>query len=399
VPAGNGAKRSLPEEVAKLKTAEKAAILRIGKLELLERAPALRQFTAIQQQIAGLAGVDAMIKSGGDSAQNRAESARLENQMRDIDGQVQDLAKDKDKPAIQKKLIELELLRHGLVGEAKMLDDLMNYLQPAETESCLDNELSLVLADQDYPKGRWLINPKNLDFYPAAQRSSKVPPTILVTRVDGLTVAAAEAMITTGLTVEKTGLDGTLYLDARGLHDGPYAAFDVQLRAAAKWLKENSTMPVVLDDKPELFQAKDCPNAALYCGWYSVHHYQDSCQWVKGAVGYHVASWEMVSLHNPDEKGWVTNLLKAGFCGTLGPTNEPYLASFPNPAYFFPLLESGEFTQGEVWEVTAPMLSWRTGFVGDPLYNPFKARPRVKVEALKKDPILSRAFAILRAGA
>ena len=28
-----------------------------------------------------------------------------------------------------------------------------------------------------------------------------------------------------------------------------------------------------------------------------------------------------------------------------------------------------EFTQGEVWEVTNPMLSWRDGYVGDTLFR------------------------------
>jgi hypothetical protein len=116
-------------------------------------------------------------------------------------------------------------------------------------------------------------------------------------------------------------------------------------------------------------------------------------------VGYHVASFEMQTLHTPGETGWVVNLLNRGFCGTLGPTEEPFLAAFPRPQFFFPLLLSGEFTQGEVWQVTAPMLSWRVGYVGDPLYNPCKMRPRVKPEELKADPILRNAYAILRPAA
>ena len=154
----------------------------------------------------------------------------------------------------------------------------------------------------------------------------------------------------------------------------------------------------MLDDTPDFFEAKNCPDAALYCGWYSLHAYRDSCQWLPGAVGYHVASFEMQTLHDVKETGWVTNLLKRGFCGTLGATAEPYLTAFPKPSKFFPLLLSGEFTQGEVWEVTMPYTSWRMGYVGDPLYNPFHAKPRVKVETLRQDTVLRNAFAILRSG-
>ena len=42
-----------------------------------------------------------------------------------------------------------------------------------------------------------------------------------------------------------------------------------------------------------------------------------------------------------------------------------------------------------------PFASWRTAYVGDPLYNPFKVHPRVKVETLKSDAILRNAFEIL----
>jgi hypothetical protein len=161
-------------------------------------------------------------------------------------------------------------------------------------------------------------------------------------------------------------------------------------------MKANSTMEVFLDDRGEMIEAKDSPDAALYCGWYALRSYTDVCQWVPGGVGYHVASGEMITLHGKDERGWVVNMLKRGYCGTLGATAEPYLTSFPKPSLFFPLLLSGEFTQGEVWEVTAPMLSWRTGFVGDPLYNPFKANPQVKLEALREHPVLRNAFTLLR---
>jgi len=223
-----------------------------------------------------------------------------------------------------------------------------------------------------------------------------VPATLLVCRLDGSTVAKVEEMIDTGLKVEEKGLEGKMYLDARGLRGtDAYAIYDADLRRTAEWMKQHSTMETVLEDTGNLLAAKEAPQAAVYCGWYSLRNYQDSCQWVKGAVGYHVASFEMMALHDPKEMGWVVNLLNRGFCGTLGPTDEPYLQSFPKPSLFFPLLLSGEFTQGEVWEVTTPMLSWRQGYVGDPLYNPFKAKPRVKVEDLRNDPVLRKAFEIL----
>jgi hypothetical protein len=48
-----------------------------------------------------------------------------------------------------------------------------------------------------------------------------------------------------------------------------------------------------------------------------------------------------------------------------------------------------------VWQVTSPVVSWRVGYVGDPLYNPFKVKPRVKIEDLKQHTVLRNAFEVL----
>jgi uncharacterized protein (TIGR03790 family) len=350
----------------------------------------------VHQKVVGIGGLlmDMRVK-GKDAAAENAITA-METEYHEQELRLAELVKNRDVPRNRRELITLQARAHGLVGEARQLSDLIEFLQPSETESCLDNELALVLMPEDYPRGRWMNNPMSLENYPKARHMTNVPRTLMVCRVDGSSMEKAKEMIDRSLAIEKKGLDGKMYLDARGIQTGPYAIMDQEMRELAAWMKKNGDMEVVLDDRPELVQAKDCPDAALYCGWYSLQNYQETCQWVAGAVGYHVASSEMLSLHRVGEQGWVVNLLNRGFCGTLGPTAEPYLTSFPNPAHFFPLLMCGEFTQGEVWQVTAPMLSWRTGYVGDPLYNPFKARPRVKIEAVKEHPVMRNAFLMLR---
>ena len=404
-------KRTWIDEVKKLNPAATAAVARIEALKDSEKPAALGELARLQERVAGIHGLVSgfHVREGVPANDpSRQQIERLQAQLKEIDQTMKELIKDKNDPAARQKMVALQRTSHGLVGEARQIEETIAFLQPAETESCFDNELALVMAEQDYPRGRWVINPMNIELFEQRKGWPTIPRTILVTRLDGPTEPLVERMIETGIETEKQGLKGKMYLDARGLTSGPYSVFDVQLRELARWMKEHSALPVVLDDKPALFEAKDCPEAALYCGWYSLRNYQDSCQWVKGGVGYHVASGEMISLRDhpgkadespAPEKGWVANLLKHGYCGTLGPTAEPYLSSFPNPAHFFPLLLCGEFTQGEVWEVTAPMLSWRTGYVGDPLYNPFKADPAVKVEAIRTDPVMRHAFDLLRAEA
>lgn len=399
-PATQDAGGTLSERVARLNLALQGAVARIQTLPEADRAAELQKLANLHQRVAGLTGLLSLFHVRSDAADSdtgRREMARLTEQLRDYERQYQDL-KGKELPAAKSGMLDLRTRTHGLIGAAQELEMQIGILAPAESEACFDSELALLLAtDQNYARGRWVLNPRNLELWPSIQRMTDVPRTLLVARIDGATPAAAMDLVNRALKVEKTGLNGKIYLDARGLTGtDAYSAFDADLRTASAWLKEHASIETVLDDRPELLEAKDCPDAALYCGWYSLHSYHESCQWVPGAVGYHVASLEMPTLHKPEDTGWVTQLLHRGVAGTLGATAEPYLSSFPKPSLFFPLLLTGEFTQGEVWEVTNPWVSWRVGFVGDPLYNPFKARPRVKIEAARAHVVLRNAWEILR---
>ena len=67
----------------------------------------------------------------------------------------------------------------------------------------------------------------------------------------------------------------------------------------AKGIEEQTTIEVVLNTGPELFKAGECPEAALYCGWYSLAKYVDAFDWQRGAVAYHLASSEAATLRDP----------------------------------------------------------------------------------------------------
>ena len=125
-----------------------------------------------------------------------------------------------------------------------------------------------------------------------------------------------------------------------------------------------------------------------------MRNYVPAFQFAQGAVGFHVASSELVSLRGENERGWVRGLLNDGVSATLGPVAEPYLQSFPPADEFFPLLLTGKLTLAEVYWKTTPMTSWMNTCIGDPLYTPYKVNPPLKVEdlpnplqfALRADP-------------
>src|SRR5205085_1902007 len=116
-------------------------------------------------------------------------------------------------------------------------------------------------------------------------------------------------------------------------------------------------------------------------------------QFNPGAVGFHVASFTMQTLHKPTPQ-WVAALLRDGVVATIGAVNEPLLGAFPTPDDFFPLLFTGELPLAEVYWKTVPSGSWMLCLIGDPLYTPFKQNPQVAVRDLPVS--LQRAFRGMR---
>lgn len=251
-----------------------------------------------------------------------------------------------------------------------------------ETESAFDSELALLWWDNNYARYRWQGNALH---HRITRLPSGTPPTLMVTRLDGPTEQSVRHMIASSLKVEKEGLQGLVALDGRGMMgDDGYGRYDKSIRNLATMLKQKGGVAVVFDDRGELMQPAPEPlkGVALYCGWYSLRVYVPAFKFNEGAVGFHVASSELVSLRNPGERGWGANLIKDGVVATVGPVAEPYLHSFPPADEFFPLLLTGKLTLAEVYWKTNPMTSWMNTCIGDPLYKPYAVKPVLTVEDL-----------------
>jgi len=269
-------------------------------------------------------------------------------------------------------------LRAGLVGEMLFWERVSQSYRGLKPISALDSELCLVLVE-DYHTATWLPNP----FRPAFDRLPGIGEirgrTVMVSRLDGPTPAIAQRLATDAKEVEATGLQGIFYIDSRGLKpdEGPggYGNFDQHLVTLADLLKQHTPLKVVLDKNPAVFPPFACPTAALYVGWYSLSRYVTSFNWVKGAVGYHVASSEATTLRDKNSRVWCKRMLEEGVAATLGPVAEPYLHSFPLPDKFFPLLLTGQYSLVEVYYRTIPHVSWMQVLIGDPLYTPFGKKP------------------------
>jgi len=365
---------SLNRQIQETETAATEAVARLNATTTSDRVREVHQFLELYRRTHGSSALRNLKSLTGNDIAAEVERVLASERPPQADPHATNPAAARVDASLQRREV------FGLIGYSRQLDATLHQLLNDTTHASLDSEL-MMLWLAPYPLEMWQTNPACLGRGALTRERMLYP--LMVSRLDGASEAKVIEMIDQSLQVEQQGLDGVVYLDARGLTaNSGYKQFDDDLRSTARWLTENTTLKVVLENTPELLKAQDCPNAALYCGWYALRRYHDSCQWLPGAVGYHVASSEMVSLHDPNEKGWVVGLLNHGICGTLGAVHEPYLDAFPRPSLFFPMLLSGRYTQAEVYYLTCPYTSWCIGYVGDPFYNPFKAKPRVTADQL-----------------
>jgi uncharacterized protein (TIGR03790 family) len=255
----------------------------------------------------------------------------------------------------------------GLTAVLSALKADVSMCKGEETAASVDSELSMVLHP-DYDLYRWQKN--DLQDMPLWLPSK----TLMVARLDGPSSAITAGLVDKAIEAEKKGLLGGAYIDTRGLpvveQPTPYSLefFDQSMLTLADILKKRTSMTVVVEKTSSLFAPGSCPKTAIYCGWYSVKKYIDSFDFVPGAVGYHIASFEAMDLRNPSSSNWCPAMLSHGVTATLGTVEEPYLLSFPQPDKFFSELLDGK-SLVEAFYRTNPFNSWQLVLIGDPLYK------------------------------
>lgn len=317
------------------------------------------------------------------NAEEQKELATLRPELAEARKKLAELEKkDKDKQADAKELAAAR-------AEVNKLQARERVLTHAESEASVDSEL-MCLWWPEYELVRWQMNPR---FRFAPEGAKRNPAVLLVSRLDGPTPAIAKRLVDDAIATEKDGLKGKAVIDARGFKFDPkskdrgtgYDGYDTSMREAAEHLKA-AGLDIELDDKPEVLKPGAAKGVALYCGWYSHANFVDCCEYERGAVAWHLASSEAVTLRNEGSKVWCPNLLKKGACATLGPVAEPYTVGFPKPAEFFGLLACGDRTLVECYADSMLFCSWMTVLVGDPLYTPFKGRGKLKPDDITASP-------------
>ncbi len=263
---------------------------------------------------------------------------------------------------------------YGLWGILAFAQWEIERYQQVDGSASLDSELSFLWWDPGtYPLAGRLPNPFYIGH--AGMLDEWPLPLLMVSRIDAPTVTHARGMIAQAMETESRGLRGNVYVDARGKKKGPplsYGFYDADLQDFANTFRTVSSYPMTLENTEQrLSQPGQAPDVALYVGWYRLRHYEDAFTFMPGAIGYHIASGEAVSIHRPNEPGWCKNALERGITVTLGPVGEPYLDAFPLPTEFFGLLYSGKYSLVEAYYLSIRYVSWKMVLFGDPLYRPW----------------------------
>jgi uncharacterized protein (TIGR03790 family) len=295
-----------------------------------------------------------LLKGKEDKLKQLKELAGQEKNKLERLGQNGSLKSAEQKRKLSRKLAQLQSDIDRITGK--------------ETGASVDSELSMVLLG-DYELYRW--RPNGLKNNALGLSFN----TLMVSRLDGPGEKIANSLVDKAIAAEKTTLKGIAYIDSRGMAKSKksysHGYFDQSLRDLAVLTKFRTTMAVKQERTEELFPVGTCPQAAIYCGWYSLKKYIDAFDFVDGAIGYHISSLEAVNLRDPNSGQWCPAMLRDGITATLGAVAEPYLHSFPEPKAFFLELFNGRCLV-EAYYYTKPFNSWKLVLIGDPLYRPFK---------------------------
>ena len=299
------------------------------------------------------------IKNSGPTEEEHRRIIRMEREIQKLKMRL-----DKNKNKTEAGILK----HHEQAGKRLHL-----YKRSLDRAASFDSELSLV-KKHPYDLKSGVPNPYFLGFRTQKLETEK-SEVLMVSRLDGPDPETVKRIIDDSLEAEQQGVSGRAYFDARwGRTEGrtsvsDYRLYDESIHRTVDYLKKNDTIAVQVDQTELLFQQGQCPDAALYCGWYSPARYVDAFTWQKGAVGYHMASLECMTLRDRGSNVWCKRMLEEGIAATAGPVGEPYIRAFPVPEIFFRFLVDGHLTLAECYLVSLPYLSWKMVLLGDPLYR------------------------------
>lgn len=341
--------------------------------------------TVLNRVVNGFGGFAAVLQAVriAPGQENEQATKTLEQMRSEVERSGQLIAYlDETKSLVNRqRAMSLTARSFGASGTLLRTGILHRWLSYENADASVDSELGFLWWDQGmYLVSERVPNPHFHRYQKGADPQFQLP-VMLVSRLDGPSIESVRGLIDRALEAEAKGLDGKVYVDARGLKDikQGYGVYDQSLRDFAWLVRESTGLSATLENTEKtMSDPGTAPDTALYCGWYRLRHYEPAFAFRPGAIGYHIASEEAVSLRDPGEQGWCKRAIEEGITVTLGPVSEPLVDAFPLPEEFFGLLLTGSLPLIDVYGLTNPFLSWKMVLIGDPFYMPYKKHPELK---------------------
>ncbi|MCG3180554.1 MAG: hypothetical protein BIFFINMI_02916 [Phycisphaerae bacterium] len=195
----------------------------------------------------------------------------------------------------------------------------------------------------------------------------------LVHRMDGPTLADAEALVDRAVALEGVTLAGTLWIDPYGLQGAGYEGYEDELESWANGLLRQrlklATELSAASDPGSNVVFDELTDDDAYFGWHSTtgsaDFFGDQGSGVR-ALFYDGDSYAMTTLRSVATSRWCPLALAAGYALTAGPTDEPLVTAALRPGALFESLRVGH-TWAEAFCLATPYIDDFMTAAGDPL--------------------------------
>lgn len=196
---------------------------------------------------------------------------------------------------------------------------------------------------------------------------------VLVTRLDGRSVADVTALIQHGLSGDHTRPHGEFFFDLDPDRTGAYDTWNQAMKQAALALSAAGYNAQY--DDTTAFVAPPNPLVG-YASWGSNdYHFSLSAYhaltFVPGAIAETAVSTSASNIRTPGGgQSQIADLIHQGVTGVHGDVTEPYLNAIPDPPSVFNAYTSGR-TLAESLYAGLSEIVWKEIVIGDPLCQPY----------------------------
>jgi uncharacterized protein (TIGR03790 family) len=196
---------------------------------------------------------------------------------------------------------------------------------------------------------------------------------VLVTRLDGRSVADVNGLITNGLTCDGTHPHGEFFFDVDPTKSDGYTVFNTAMQTAQAQLAAAGFDAQI--DNTNAFVAP--PNPLIgYVSWgsndahFSLAAYH-ALTFVPGGIAETAVSTSASNIRTPGGgQSQIADLIHQGVTGVHGDVTEPFLNAIPDPPSVFAAYTAGR-TLGESFWAGLSEIVWKEVVIGDPLCTPY----------------------------